>query len=222
VMGHLFASGGQTAEGDGVRELYVGSLAQIDAGMFPPSADYVALGHLHMPQRVQGAELRRYSGSPLPMGFGEAGQAKSVVLVDMHGGQASASLLVIPVFQPLERISGDRDAISIRLRELKAAKSTAWLEVTYDGEAAAGTLQEWLDEAIAGTCMEILRVRNNRIMERALQRQHPDETLDDLTHTDVFERCMEAHGLPAEQRSSLRLTYMEAFRTLSEADTLAR
>ena len=222
AMGHLFTAGGLTAEDDGVRGLYVGSLAQIDAGMFPSAADYVALGHLHVPQRVQDAELRRYSGSPLPMGFGEAGQAKSVVLVEMDGRQASAHLLPIPVFQQLERIRGDWETIRARLGKLAAAKSSAWLEVDYDGEAAAGSLREQLDEAIAGTSIEILRVRNQRIIERTLQRQGPDETLDDLAHSAVFERCMEAHNLPDDQRAVLRLAYMEAFQSLDEADTLAR
>ncbi len=69
-------AGGQTIDGDGVRELYVGSLAQCPAGIFRECFDYLALGHLHVPQRVKGSEIMRYSGSPLPMGFGEAGQNK--------------------------------------------------------------------------------------------------------------------------------------------------
>ncbi|MDL1867168.1 exonuclease subunit SbcD, partial [Betaproteobacteria bacterium PRO4] len=47
TMGHLFVAGGQTIEGDGVRELYVGSLAHVPAGIFPADMDYLALGHLH-------------------------------------------------------------------------------------------------------------------------------------------------------------------------------
>ncbi|MDO7711893.1 MAG: exonuclease subunit SbcD, partial [Pseudomonadota bacterium] len=72
AMGHLFTAGGQTIDGDGVRELYVGSLAHVTAGIFPESIDYLALGHLHVPQKINDSELKRYSGSPLPMGFGEA------------------------------------------------------------------------------------------------------------------------------------------------------
>ncbi|MCK5664708.1 MAG: exonuclease subunit SbcD, partial [Thiotrichaceae bacterium] len=43
-MGHLFAAGGRTVEGDGVRELYVGSIAHVSAAIFPDSIDYLALG----------------------------------------------------------------------------------------------------------------------------------------------------------------------------------
>ena len=97
AMGHLFAAGGQTVEGDGVRELYVGSLAQVDAGAFPRTIDYLALGHLHILQRLHGDETRRYCGSPLPMGFGEAGQQKSIVRIDFDGRTPQVSLLPIPV-----------------------------------------------------------------------------------------------------------------------------
>ncbi|WP_424108350.1 exonuclease SbcCD subunit D C-terminal domain-containing protein [Psychrobacter halodurans] len=81
ATGHLFAAGGTTTEDDGVRELYVGSLGKISADMFDKGFDYVALGHLHVPQRVGGRETIRYSGSPIAMGFGEARQQKQVLLI---------------------------------------------------------------------------------------------------------------------------------------------
>lgn len=84
AMGHLFTANGKTVDGDGVRELYVGSLAHVGCDVFPTSIDYLALGHLHVPQAVGGAEHMRYSGSPLPMGYGEALQEKSVVLVEFE------------------------------------------------------------------------------------------------------------------------------------------
>ena len=81
-MGHLFTAGGKTVEGDGVRELYVGSLAHVGEEVFPACIDYLALGHLHVPQKVGAAEYMRYSGSPIPMGYGEAYHEKSVVIVE--------------------------------------------------------------------------------------------------------------------------------------------
>jgi exonuclease SbcD len=56
AMGHLFTAGGQTVEGDGVRNLYVGNLAHIDSNIFHECFEYVALGHLHVPQKVGGSE----------------------------------------------------------------------------------------------------------------------------------------------------------------------
>ena len=68
-------------EGDGVRDLYVGSLGSIGAEIFHPQIDYVALGHLHIPQAVGGQPHIRYAGSPIAMGFGESRQQKQVHLL---------------------------------------------------------------------------------------------------------------------------------------------
>ncbi len=91
AMGHLFTAGGQTVDGDGVRDLYIGSLAHVTAEIFPENFNYLALGHLHVPQKVNGSEIMRYSGSPLPMGFGEAKQQKSVCMVEFDNSTADCS-----------------------------------------------------------------------------------------------------------------------------------
>jgi exonuclease SbcD len=193
--GHLFTAGGQTVDGDGVRELYVGSLAHVTAGIFPACFNYLALGHLHVPQKVNGSETIRYSGSPLPMGFGEAKQQKSVCQVEFHSTAASVQLIDVPIFQKLERVKGDWEGISNRILELSATDSQGWLEVIYDGTEVIGDLRERLEAAISGTQMEILRIKNNRIIERVLGQSHEEETLDDLNVNDVFERCLAVHDV---------------------------
>lgn len=221
AMGHLFTAGGKTVDGDGVRELYVGSLAHVSAGIFPDSLDYMALGHLHVPQAVNGTERMRYSGSPLPMGFGEAGQEKSVCLVEFAGIEARVRLIEVPVFQKLERLKGAWEAISARIGELSAGRSRAWLEIVYDGEDVIGDLRERLEKAVADSGMEILRVKNNRIIDRVLDPIHDDETLDDLNIDDVFERCLTDHEVPEEQRPALLCAYREAVASLHQDDALA-
>ena len=219
--GHLFTAGGQTVDGDGVRELYVGSLAHVTAGIFPACFNYLALGHLHIPQEVNGSKTIRYSGSPLPMGFGEAKQQKSVCQVEFHSTAASVQLIDVPVFQKLERVKGDWDGISNRILELSATDSQGWLEVIYDGTEVIGDLRERLEAAISGTQMEILRIKNNRIIERVLGQIHEEETLDDLNVNDVFERCLAVHDVPEEQRPELLRAYQETVSSLYEDDVQA-
>ncbi len=109
ATGHLFAAGGTTTEDDGVRDLYVGNLGKISAEMFDQCFDYVALGHLHVPQRVGGQEHIRYSGSPIAMGFGEARQQKQVLLVQFGDASnvsrvgKSAHLLAHSIVPPIEK-----------------------------------------------------------------------------------------------------------------------
>ncbi len=219
--GHLFTAGGQTVDGDGVRELYVGSLAHVTAGIFPACFNYLALGHLHVPQKVNGSETIRYSGSPLPMGFGEAKQQKSVCQVEFHSTAASVQLIDVPIFQKLERVKGDWDGISTRILELSATGSQGWLEVIYDGTEVIGDLRERLEAAISGTQMEILRIKNNRIIDRVLGQIHEEETLDDLNVNDVFERCLAVHEVPEDQRSELLRAYQETVSSLYEDDVQA-
>lgn len=219
--GHLFTAGGQTVDGDGVRELYVGSLAHVTAGIFPACFNYLALGHLHVPQKVNGSETIRYSGSPLPMGFGEAKQQKSVCRVEFHSTAASVQLIDVPVFQKLERVKGDWDGISNRILELSATDSQGWLEVIYDGTEVIGDLRERLEAAMSGTQMEILRIKNNRIIDRVLGQIHEEETLDDLNVNDVFERCLAVHDVPEDQRPELLRAYQETVSSLYEDDVQA-
>ena len=221
-MGHLFTAGGRTGEGDGVRELYVGSLAHVAAGMFPDCFDYLALGHLHMPQTVSGSETMRYSGSPLPMGFGEANQQKSVCRVCFQGGASSVALIDVPVFQKLERVKGDWEAVSNRVREVSETESGEGpgirLEVVYDGAEVIGDLRERLDALVAGSRTEILLIRNMRIMDRIPGRHHEEENLDELNVIEVFERCLDAHDVPDAQRPELLRAYREAVSSLDEDD----
>ena len=221
ALGHLFAAGGKTLEGDGVRELYVGSLARVGKEVFPPVFDYVALGHLHLAQIVGGEPRIRYSGSPIPMGFGEAGREKKVILVEFQGRVPDISDDPIPCFQALERISGDMEKVLGRLFELKTIGSRAWLEIEYTGSDPVPDLRLRMEEAVAGTSMEIRRIRNRQVMDRILQKKEAEEELDNLSVTDVFERLLDAHGVAPEKRPALVLAHQEILTQLHEQDTHA-
>ncbi|NLX52973.1 MAG: exonuclease subunit SbcD [Deltaproteobacteria bacterium] len=222
AMGHLFAAGGQTTEGDGTRELYIGSLAQVRNDVFPDDIDYVALGHLHVPQRVGGSDVVRYSGSPLPMGFGEAGQEKNVILVEFSEKTPNVSNIAVPRFQELRTLRGDWPVLARTLDALKSQKSRAWLEVIYEGDEIAANLQERLMETVAGTGLEILRTRNKRIVEKALSSKEAEETLDDLDVVDVFTRLLDVHDIPEEQRAGLFSSYQEIIASINEQDVMAK
>lgn len=221
AMGHLFTAGGRTIDGDGVRELYVGSLAYVTAAVFSDSFDYVALGHLHVPQTVGGSETIRYSGSPVPMGFGESNQRKSVCQVEFRGTVASVQMHDIPVFQHLECIKGNWDSISSRIRELSEMDFKGWVEIIYNGEHIVGNLRERLETAIVDTQIEILRIKNNRIVDSFIGQIREEETLDNLHANDVFERCLNVNEVPVDQRPELLQSYKEIVSFLYEDDVQA-
>ena len=222
AMGHLYTEGGKTVDGDGVRELYIGSLLHVGMDVFPECIDYLALGHLHIPQAVGGSDFIRYSGSPLPIGFAEAVQQKCVVLVEFSDGTPRVAEIPIPCFRELKTLRGDWKTITRAIDALKTAGSNAWLEIVYEGDEIAGDLRMRLDELAAGSGLEILPVKNNRTLERVLSGIGTGETLDDLDVTDVFKRCLDAHDIPEEQREDLLSAYREIIVSLNEADAMAQ
>ncbi len=222
AMGHLFTTRGKTVDGDGVRELYVGSLARVGEDVFPESVDYLALGHLHVPQRVAGKEHLRYCGSPLPMGFGEAGHEKKVITVLFEGRRPTVRELKIPCFQPLERVAGSLADICAAIERLKQEGSRAWLEIEYTGSGSSGGLRETLDELLADSCMEIRRIKNRQVTARVISSIQEDETLDDLDVHELFVRCLDAFAVPSEERQGLVRAYSEIIESLHEEDSNAQ
>ena len=159
------------------------------------------------------------------MGFGEAKQAKSVCLLEFANASASAEasvrLVSVPLFQKLEQVKGSWDEISARILELSAAESNAWLEVVYEGEEVMSDLQQRLNVAVAESEMEILRVKNKRVIDRVLNQAHNEETLDDLNVDDVFERCLAANEVPETQRAELLRAFQETLSSLNDDDVRA-
>ena len=221
AMGHLFTAGCVTTEEDGVREIYAGALSLICSAAFPPVFDYVALGHMHVPQKVDKKEQMRYCGSPVPMGFGEAKQQKLVLQIDFEGRTPSVTEIAIPCFQPLERLAGSLDELSAAIAALRSAGSNAWLEIDYRGDEAPATVQEAMEEAIAGSLLEIRRIRNNRPLQQALRQSATDETLQQLDPEAVFTRCLEASGTDEALRADLMASYREVLRSIREDDVMA-
>lgn len=208
AMGHLFTQGGITLEQDGVRELYVGNVAHVGADCFE-GFDYVALGHLHVPQLVAEQQHIRYSGSPIAMGFGEAKQQKSVVRVTFTGRLPTATQEAIPCFQALERIQGDWETIEQRVTELDLANSQAYVEVDYQGTHLISDLNERLKTLFAPTQMQLLRVYNRQFQARILNIRDDDQqtALLDLSPNEVFEACLKQHDIADEQKEQLRLSH---------------
>jgi DNA repair protein SbcD/Mre11 len=227
AMGHLFTAGGRTTDGDGVRDLYVGSIAHVGATIFPPALDYVALGHLHVPQNVGGLEHIRYSGSPIAMGFGEALQQKSVCLMTFDQRQPTLTLIDIPVFQRLRQLRGNLQRLLSDLQHLVQDNISTWVEVTYTGDDIVPDLREQLEHAVCSddsnqqSPVKILRIKNHRSSAQLSGGDDAQQTLDDLTPHDVFEKCLDANKVAREQRPALQLAWQEILQQLHEHDTRA-
>jgi len=107
LMAHLFTDGATL--GGGEREITIGADFAISPSRLPPTASYVALGHVHLAQTVKGsAAPARYAGSLLQLDFGETDQVKSVFVVETEPG-APAKVRQVP-------LAAGRKLVSIRGR----------------------------------------------------------------------------------------------------------
>ncbi len=106
LVTHQFVCGGVTADSE---EPSVGGSDAVDLSVFD-AFDYVALGHLHRPQRV-GRETVRYAGSPLKYSFSEVSDVKSVTVVEL----------------------GEKGNVQVRALPLTPKRELAELRGTYDG-----------------------------------------------------------------------------------------
>ncbi|PBC69669.1 exodeoxyribonuclease I subunit D [Streptomyces sp. TLI_235] len=107
VLAHAFVTGGHTSDSE--RDIMAGGIPTVPATVFD-GIDYVALGHLHRPQKV--TDRIRYSGSPLAYSFSEAGYDKTTWLIDLDA-DAALTTEAIPCPRPrvLDSIEGRLDTL---------------------------------------------------------------------------------------------------------------
>lgn len=217
ATGHLTTVGASSNES--VREIYVGSLNAFPTSAFPP-VDYIALGHIHQPQKVGGFEHIRYCGSPIALGFDEARQQKEVLLVDLGaGGLMAVTALPVPSFQPLVSISGNlatlAGAIGVAAREGSAEKFV-WLEVTVAEDDYLADLPARIEAMTQGLPVEVLRVRRQRGNVTASLMSEANETLNELSPDDVFARRLAQEELTPELLLALNQRYRAVVTSLAE------
>ena len=208
ATGHLTTVGASSSES--VREIYVGALEAFPTSAFPP-ADYIALGHIHRPQRVGGLEHIRYCGSPIPLSFDEAKQQKEVLLVDLTAGSPpTVTPLAVPRFQGLVAVSGNLDTLRGAIGAA-AAEGTrerpAWLEITVAEDDYLADLPARIEALTEGWPVEVLRIRRQRGNAAARLAAEASETLDELSPHDVFARRLQQEELSEELQQALEQRY---------------
>ncbi|GGM35158.1 nuclease SbcCD subunit D [Micromonospora sonchi] len=135
VTTHLTVVGAAT--GGGERDAHTIMGYAVPASVFPGTAHYVALGHLHRAQRVEGPCPIRYSGAPLAVDFGEQENVPSVTLVEV-GATTAARVREEPVTAatPLRTVRGTL----AQLAEITPPEG--WLRVYVREQPRAGLREE--------------------------------------------------------------------------------
>jgi exonuclease SbcD len=164
ATGHCYMVGGQVSELS-ERKIQVGNQQALPADVFDADVAYVALGHLHLAQRVGGRESVRYAGSPIPLSMTEAHYCHEVCIIDLvHGDLAGMKHFAVPRTIDLIRLPPQpKQAVLAALAALppRAAGDDEALyplvEVAVLVEHLEANLREELQAAIAGRAARLVR-----------------------------------------------------------------
>ncbi|OEC35832.1 exonuclease subunit SbcD [Pseudomonas sp. 21C1] len=215
ATGHLTTVGASAS--DSVREIYVGSLEAFPTNAFPPAA-YIALGHIHRPQKVAGLEHIRYSGSPIALSFDEAKQQKEVLLLEFAASTLqSVTPLAVPCFQPLASLRGSLKELAASIAtqaSLGTPERPVWLEIQVSTDDYLNDLQSHINTLCEGLPVEVLRIRRERGTSAANLASSARETLDELTAEDVFTRRLQLEQLDDADTQRLQGLYREVLEGL--------
>ena len=219
ATGHLTTVGASTSES--VREIYVGALNAYPSNAFP-AVDYIALGHIHQPQKVGGLDHIRYCGSPIPLSFDEVRQQKEVLLIDLGAqGLQHITPLPVPRFQAMASVSGNLVELAQAI-SAAAAQGTperpVWLEVSVREDDYLADLPARLEALTQGLPVEVLRIRRQRGSAAATLAAAASETLDELSPDDVFARRLAQEELSDDLQRALQARFRAVVTSLQEGE----
>ena len=200
LVAHFMVSGVRVSRSE--RELHIGDAYTATSQAIPAGPQYVALGHIHAPQPVPGAPVpAAYAGSLLPMDFGEAGEAKRVVIVDVEPGRL-ATLRSVPIHagRPLQQIRGTWEEVAARAEEL----ADSYLDLTI----AVGGPDPELGRRAAALFPYLVRVRPERPVQARRERSTDARPSDDELYA-AFVRATTGDDAPPELVQLFRETMEE-------------
>lgn len=102
AVSHIFVAGSESTDSE--RPIQLGGSLAVDVDKLPQKAQYVALGHLHRPQKIEGAKTKvYYAGSPLQYSKSEINYSKSSYIVDLKAGEeAKVTEVLFRNYKPIE------------------------------------------------------------------------------------------------------------------------
>lgn len=211
AVSHAHMAGGSISE-DSERSLIIGNAEALPARLFAPEISYVALGHLHKPQKVNREERIRYSGSPIPLSFSEIGYQHQVLEIELDDAKlASVESRLVPRAVHLQRLGPAPLAeVLEQLAELPVVdllddpQRQPWLEIRVRLDEPLPDLRAQLESALHGKAVRLVRIA----AEYAGNGRSADDSsadlleLGQLTPHELFSRAWEqAYGNAVDEQT---------------------
>jgi exonuclease SbcD len=200
ALGHCHMAGGQVSE-QSERRIVVGGAEMLSSAMFAADMAYVALGHLHLAQKVGGAEHIRYCGSPLPLSFAEINYPHQVLKAEFNGEHLlEVTAIPVPRAVPLLRVP----RIAAPLAEVEAAlaaldfadvlpEAMPFLEVRVRLDGPEPSLRARIEAALEGKPVRLARIDTSSA-RREESTGEVTHSLDDLGQLDPLAIFTDAYS----------------------------
>ncbi len=182
------------------RRILGGNQHALPIDIFPDDLTYVALGHLHKPQRVGPGDRIRYAGAPIPLAMNEAAYHHQITVVDLDGGELAevrgrpvpraVDLVRVPVrgALPLDELPAALTA----LEDARAGEPVAerpFLEICVALPRPEPRLRKIVEDALAGKRPRLVKLEVEHTGDgAALSESMPGSDLKDLDPEEVFVR----------------------------------
>lgn len=223
ATGHLTTLGASTS--DSVRDIYIGTLEAFPASEFPP-ADYIALGHIHRPQKVAKSDHIRYSGSPIALSFDEVKWQKNIVIVDFKQGElAEVTLCDVPCFQPLAMVKTSLDSLAEDLNKVvneqqqlvSKLPEKIWLDIEIESAEYLQDLTQRIEQLTDTLPVEVLLVRRSKQARAKMPNNEKKITLNELSVQDVFDARIELEDWQSEEQLARKARLNNLYQTIAES-----
>ncbi len=223
ATGHLTTIGASPSES--VRDIYIGTLEAFPASAFP-AADYVALGHIHRPQKVTKSEHIRYSGSPIALSFDEAKTQKSIAIAEFKNGELSnVELCDVPCFQALAMVKTDLEKLSENISAVVNAKEhgeeNIWLDIEIESAEYLQDLTLRIEQIVETLPVEVLLVRRSKKSRQQMPSHEKKVTLSELSVEEVFDARLALEQWQSDEQLKLKARLNSLYLDIAEQTQLA-
>lgn len=207
LMSHAHMQGGETSDSE--RPIIIGNEEALSTILFENAVDYVALGHLHKPQKV-GQPHIRYSGSPIPLSFSEINYKHQVVEVKIDPTQDTDSRLQfeaveIPRCIQLHRIRGELNEVLQQLKALpngmiKNIDHREYVDIEYYSlTPPQPNLRQQFEAALPPDRYRLVRISRQYVNKDTTDSNATQQiTLEPPTPEKLFQNIWEKQGYSAD------------------------
>ena len=217
AMGHLFMQGSMISDSE--REIHVGNLGGLDCKLISSEISYMALGHIHKPQRIDKKDHVRYSGSPIYLDFSEVKYEKMVVQVELSENILNIKPIPIPKFRNLLRVKGSLSDISKQLSTYVnqfPLKTFVELEIL---EETSHISTNHLKQELENETSEHFKVIKSVIQFADKQQKdhfvvNQQITMESMNPRDILERRLETETIEEKLKDDIRIEYQAVLESL--------